>query len=103
MIDADEIHFAATPDGWRLALHRYRPRGAGAHGVPVLLCGGYGCNRHFVDSDEPYSLARFLARAGFDVWPVELRGRGLSRPTGARARPGIWTFDDLARIDVPAA
>jgi predicted alpha/beta hydrolase len=99
---ADEVHFAATPDGWRLALHRYRARPGGS-GMPVLLCAGYGCNRHFVDSDEPYSLARFLARQGFDVWPVELRGRGLSQPTRACRRPGAWTFDDLARIDVPTA
>jgi predicted alpha/beta hydrolase len=101
MIEADEIHFAATPDGWRLALHRHRPCGSRAGGVPVLLCGGYGCNRHFVDADEPYSLTRFLARLGFDAWTVELRGRGLSRPTRAHSRPGVWTFDDLARVDVP--
>jgi predicted alpha/beta hydrolase len=103
MTEVDEVHFAVTPDGWRLALHRYRARGVGAHGTPVLLCAGYGCNRHFVDSDEPYSLARFLARQGFDAWPVELRGRGLSQPTAERRRPGMWTFDDLACIDVPAA
>jgi predicted alpha/beta hydrolase len=100
MTDADEIHFATTPDGWRLALYRYRPRGAGS-GMPVLLCSGYGCNRHFIDYDEPYSLARFLARQGFEAWPVELRGRGLSRPTRTCLRPGAWTFDDLARQDVP--
>ena len=102
MTDADEIHFAITPDGWRLALHRYRPRGAGS-GMPVLLCGGYGCNRHFIDYDDTYSLARFLARQGFDAWPIELRGRGLSRPTRTCHRPGAWTFDDLARTDAPTA
>lgn len=98
----DEIHFAATSDGWRLALHRHRPVG-GRPRLPVLLCAGYGCNRHFLDYDEYYSLARFLARRGFDTWVVELRGRGLSRPTVACARPGSWTFDDLATVDVPAA
>jgi len=102
MSQADEVHYATTADGWRLALHRYRPRRGGA-GLPVLLCAGYGCNRHFVDSEEPYSLARFLAHQGFDAWPVELRGRGRSRPTGRCRRPGAWTFDDLAGIDVPAA
>jgi predicted alpha/beta hydrolase len=100
--DADELHFAPTPDGWRLALHRHRARDRSA-GLPVLLCGGFSCNRHFVDYDERYSLARFLARAGFDAWVLELRGRGLSRPTEACRRPGRWTFDDLATIDVPAA
>jgi predicted alpha/beta hydrolase len=100
--NADEVHFAPTPDGWRLALHRHRPRIPSA-AVPVLLCGGFSCNRHFMDYDDRYSLARFLARAGFDAWVLELRGRGLSRPTAACHHPGRWTFDDLAMVDVPAA
>jgi pimeloyl-ACP methyl ester carboxylesterase len=99
---ADEVHFVETPDGWRLALHRHRPRGEGPR-TPVVLCSGFSCNRHFIDYDEQYSLARFLARAGFDAWVLELRGRGLSHPTRACERPGRWTFDDLARVDVPAA
>jgi predicted alpha/beta hydrolase len=100
--DADEVHFAPTPDGWRLALHRHRA-GTGSTAPPVVLCGGFSCNRHFIDYDERHSLARFLARAGFDAWVLELRGRGLSRPTAACRHPGRWTFDDLATIDVPAA
>jgi predicted alpha/beta hydrolase len=98
---ADEVHFVATADGWRLALHRHRPRTSGP-GMPVILCGGYGCNRHFIDYDERYSLARFLARHGFDAWVIELRGRGLSYPMRSCARPGVWTFDDLVTMDVPA-
>jgi predicted alpha/beta hydrolase len=99
---ADEVHFVSTHDGWRLALHRHRPRSEGG-GTPVILCGGYGCNRYFLDYDETYSLARHLARLGFDSWVVELRGRGLSHATRVCRRPAAWTFDDLARIDVPAA
>jgi predicted alpha/beta hydrolase len=99
---ADEIHFPETPDGWRLALHRHRsieptPRAA------VLLCPGYGCNRHFIDFDERHSLARFLARRGFDAWVVELRGRGQSRPGEHCVSPTSWTFDDLAAFDLPTA
>jgi predicted alpha/beta hydrolase len=96
------VHFASTPDGWRLALHRHRARG-GEAGMPVVLCSGFSCNRHFIDYDDRYSLARFLARAGFDAWVLELRGRGLSHPTSTCRHPGRWTFDDLATIDVPAA
>ena len=99
---ADELHFAATPDHWRLALHRHRPRGPGS-GPPVILCGGYACNRHFIDYSERYSLARFLARAGFDAWVLEPRGRGHSHPGPGCSRPRSWTFDDLVRLDVPAA
>jgi len=95
---ADEVHFARTADGWRLALHRHR-----GDGSPVILCGGYACNRHFVDYDERYSLARFLARGGFDAWVLELRGRGLSHPGPGCQHPQSWTFDDLVRFDVPAA
>jgi predicted alpha/beta hydrolase len=99
---ADELHFVRTPDGWRLALHRHVSR-SGEPGPPVILCPGYACNRHFIDWDEDYSLARFLARRGFDAWVLELRGRGLSRPTPACRAPRTWTFDDLAVHDVPAA
>ena len=99
---ADEIHFPLTDDGWHLALHRYRPRGDGS-GSPLILCAGYACNRHFLDYDDRYSLARFLARAGFDAWVLELRGRGMSYPEPGRGASWSWTFDDLASRDVPRA
>jgi pimeloyl-ACP methyl ester carboxylesterase len=101
---ADEIHFPTTPDGWRIALHRHRPRRVAATApTPVILCPGYGCSHRFVDFDERSSLARHLAAHGFDAWVVDLRGRGLSRPTPAAARPWSWTFDDLAVYDVGTA
>jgi pimeloyl-ACP methyl ester carboxylesterase len=94
-----QVEFARTPDGWDLALHHYPVEDA--MGPPVVLCGGYACNRFFLDFDDRYSLARFLARRGFDTWVLELRGRGYSEPAG---NPGAaWTFDDLVRFDVPAA
>jgi len=99
---ADEVHFPSTADGWRLALHRHRAR-AGGSAAPVILCGGYGCNRHFLDYDERYSLARFLARSGFDAWVLELRGRGLAQRAAGGSGSRSWTFDDLATHDVPAA
>jgi predicted alpha/beta hydrolase len=99
---ADEVHFPRTADGWHVALHRHHPR-HGGDGLPVIVCGGYACNRHFVDYDERYSLARFLARAGFDAWVLELRGRGLSYPGAGCVQPSSWTFDDLVDFDVPTA
>jgi pimeloyl-ACP methyl ester carboxylesterase len=99
---ADELHFPRTADGWRIALHRYRPRAA-ALGLPAILCGGYACNRYFLDYDERYSLARFLARAGFDTWVLEPRGCGLAHPSRDCTRPRSWTFDDLVAFDVPTA
>ncbi|HVN83258.1 MAG TPA: alpha/beta fold hydrolase [Candidatus Binatia bacterium] len=94
------VEFARTSDGWDLALHHYC--GTRADLPPVILCGGYACNRHFIDFDEDYSLARFLARRGFDAWVLELRGRGYSEPASGRRRRG-WTFDDLVRYDATAA
>jgi predicted alpha/beta hydrolase len=99
---ADELHFPRTADGWRLALHRHVPRTSGSS-APVILCGGYACNRHFLDYDEQYSLARFLAGLGFDAWVVELRGRGMAHPAPGHRPRWSWTFDDLAAFDVPAA
>ncbi len=93
------VEFARTPDGWDLALHHYP--GSRADAPPIVLCAGYACNRHFLDFDDRYSLARFLARRGFDVWMLELRGHGLSEPL--RRRPSAWTFDEFVRFDVPTA
>jgi predicted alpha/beta hydrolase len=93
--------FVPTHDGWALALYRYRAEGSEA--PAAILCSGYGCNRHFIDFDDRYSLARFLRRRGFDTWVVELRGRGRSHPLSGCRAPDDWTFDDLAHIDVPAA
>lgn len=94
------VEFARTADGWDLALHHHT--GARADRPPAILCSGYACNRHFVDFDDRYSLARSLARRGLDAWVLELRGHGLSEPAGGRrARP--WTFDDLVAHDVPTA
>jgi pimeloyl-ACP methyl ester carboxylesterase len=98
----DELVFAETADGWRLALGRRRPRGAPLW-PPVLLCHGIAANRMSMDFGlERWSLAAHLARAGFDCFALDLRGHGASRPARAGAPRG-WTFDDYIRLDVPAA
>jgi predicted alpha/beta hydrolase len=93
------VYFAPTVDRWELALYRYGQSDPSA--PAAILAGGYACNRHFMDFDERYSLARYLAQRGFDTWVVEFRGRGRSRPLRGCKQPGRWTFDDLALIDVP--
>jgi len=93
------IEFARTADGWDLALHHYP--GGRRDVPPAILVSGYACNRYFVDFDDRYSLARFLARRGVDAWVLELRGHGQSEVAVGRGRG--WTFDDLVRFDVPAA
>src|SRR6266542_2766842 len=96
----DEIQFGTTTDGWRIAVLRYRP-GKPSQRAPVLLVHGIAANRYNLDLTEELSLARHLCQRGWDVWLVELRGRGLSlRP---RLFSGVrydWSFDDYAERDL---
>ncbi len=101
----DQVHFVATEDGWKLALHRYSPKTPGSRAYPVILCHGLGANRYNFDLGPRASLARFLQSEGYDVWILELRGRGHSaRPRlFTRYRRSLWGFDDYVRKDMPAA
>ncbi len=99
----DEIHFASTTDGWRIALTRYRPQGAPTSD-PVLLVHGLGANRYNFDLTDDLSLARYLAQRGCDVWLIELRGRGHSmRPRLFSGLRYDWSFDEYVEKDLPAA
>lgn len=93
----DELSRVPTEDGSTISLGRYHPRTTRRFQEPVVLCHGLGVNRFNLDLDEDYSLARFLARRGFETWVLELRGRGLAGP------PTDATFDDQAEHDVGAA
>lgn len=98
----DEVLYAHTADGWRLALGRRRPKGP-RRGPPVLLVHGLAANRASLDFGlERWSLSAHLAAAGFDCFALDLRGHG-----GSRARrvdtPPEWSVDDYVRLDVPAA
>ncbi len=98
----DEQHIARTPDGWNLALYRYRAQGE-AKPFPIV-CGHGMAGTHLIyDLHPDYSLARYLAARGFDTWLVDLRGRGESWPDSGPARSLQWSFDDFAEIDVPTA
>ena len=95
-------HTISTRDGWRLAAYRHR-RGP-TRGLPVVLCHGLGVDRHNLDAPVPeLSLAGFLADLGRDVWVVELRGAGRSRPPGwPLRRRAPFDFDDHVHRDAPA-
>ncbi len=74
----DELYRVPTDDGSAIALGRYHARGARRFVEPVVLGHSLGTNRFNLDFDERYSLARFLARRGFEAWVLELRGHGLA-------------------------
>ncbi|NLH47779.1 MAG: alpha/beta hydrolase [Myxococcales bacterium] len=105
----DEIQFVTTDDGWRLALHRYRPRGANPHGEPVLLHHGLASNYRSFDLnvDSPAapvpSLPHWLAERGYDVYAIDLRGRGDSERAGwGTDKTWTWSVDDYIEKDDPA-
>lgn len=104
---ADEVRYATTSDGWKIALHHHRPRPAAARDsgasapsaprLPVVVCHGIDANSRSWDLDADHSLPVFLAARGYDVWAVDLRGVGLSD-----RRDYHFDFDDYVRQDVPA-
>jgi pimeloyl-ACP methyl ester carboxylesterase len=99
----DEIHFAETGDGWRIAVHRYRPSEIRSGLCPVLLCHGIGANALNLDFDDRLSLARYLRRQGFDAWVLELRGRGMSVPARPERARTDFCFDEYVAEDARAA
>jgi pimeloyl-ACP methyl ester carboxylesterase len=127
-----EPHTVQTADGWMLVVHRYRSHGRPQPSMPIILCHGFGYNALFWDLEPACSFAEYLARRGYDVWSVNLRGCGLSQkwvwelgsapteiagsalrklshgklaPTGyATLDPKYanWNMDDHIAFDVPA-
>jgi pimeloyl-ACP methyl ester carboxylesterase len=67
--------------------------------APLLLIHGFGQNRHAFHLPSR-SMVNHLARAGFDVFNVDLRGRGRSGHLGARRPRSILEF---IQEDVPTA
>ena len=100
----DDVAFAVTDDGWRLAMHHFRPSGRAQRRHAVILCHGLGANHIAFDLDVEISLARHLAHLGYAVFALDLRGHGMSdRPTFFGVKRYGWSFDDYLLRDVPAA
>lgn len=100
------------PDGWLevtasdgqpIALAHFRARGDARAREPVILCHGVSVNRSMVDLDDDTSLARHLAGRGFEVYALDLRGRGRSRRRGLAGLVPRHRFDDYVTRDLPAA
>lgn len=65
----NEIYEVRTKDGFSVTLTRY----VGSKRPSIMLIHGMGCNHKIFDFDENHSLARFLAKEGWDVWLLDLR------------------------------
>ncbi len=100
----DELLYAPTQDGWKIALGRCRPRIA-ARCPAVLLVHGIAMNRlAFEFGDERHALAVHLARAGFDCFSIDHRGHGASRRgLASKDAPRRWNLDTYLEQDIPAA
>jgi len=91
---------ATCADGWEIAVYQrepVRPR----FEEPVLLCHGLAANHYNFDFQPPYSVAHYLAEAGFHCFTVDFRGAGASRrpPKGRRM---AYCADDQIDFDAPA-
>ena len=68
---------------------------------PVVLIHGLFVNSLFFNLDEDQSFARYLAKEGFDVWNLSLRGTGRSlNPLKGGAKS--WSLDDMIDRDLSA-
>lgn len=101
---AESLTIELDTPGHHIALHHHAPE-TRRYAEPVILCHGLGANRFNMDfyedgrGSDRMSLARTLARAGFDVWVLETRGHGRATvPKGAD-----WNVDDEANQDVATA
>ena len=104
VIDRDETstfrkEIVLTTSQVPLAMVRKRVAGGEGTRAPVLLVHGFGQNRHTWHLPAR-SFSNYLARAGFDVFNLDLRGHGRSRHFGAKAPRGV---EDYVREDIPAA
>ncbi len=88
--------------GGRVPLAMVRKRlvsNGGGTKAPVLLVHGFGQNRYAWHLPAR-SFANHLARAGYDVFNLDLRGHGRSRHFGARAPRSV---DEYVSEDLPIA
>jgi pimeloyl-ACP methyl ester carboxylesterase len=92
--------YATTRDGWSIAVHQRTPT-VRRFSEPVLLCHGLATHHLNLDFELPYSLAHAFAQAGFEVFSLDWRGAGESRPPSGRGRFD-FDADDLIQQDASA-
>jgi pimeloyl-ACP methyl ester carboxylesterase len=102
----DVRHRVAASDGWPLAIYEYLPRKSPVS-PPVLLVHGTNARYRIFDNGAGFGLAPYLARHGFHVFALELRGRGQSLPRRFSPRTRVlmagWSLYDMMNRDLPRA
>jgi len=103
-----KIYHVKTPDDSSITLTRYKGRNKSYN--PIIFIHGMGGNHLMYDFDENHSLARFLAKKGWDVWLLDLRthdGDGdyfFGKNSDREYINRYWDFDNtLLKIDVVTA
>ena len=96
-----EQHWAVTAEKFELALERLRVGKKTRIQSPIVLVHGLFVNSLFFNLDEEQSLARYLAKEGFDVWNLSLRGTGRSL-NPLKGGPKNWSLDDIIDRDLSA-
>lgn len=89
---------ALTADGVRLVMRRFAPAGT-ARGAVLCTHAMMVHGRYFHGKDGGFAAA--LAAKGLDVFVLDWRGHGESKPPEPRG--GTWTFDEYVTLDLPAA
>ncbi|MFT6397724.1 MAG: pimeloyl-ACP methyl ester carboxylesterase [Bradymonadia bacterium] len=95
-------HLISNGDGWLLHLEQAWSADMRPDAKPIVIIPGYGMNA-FIFSFHPRgtTLQRSLVEAGFEVWSLNLRRQGRSRPAGSRAAPGP-SLTSYAAVDLTA-
>ncbi|MFQ5849157.1 MAG: alpha/beta fold hydrolase [Candidatus Binatia bacterium] len=96
-----KLHWAVTEEKFELAFERLRLGKKARRRIPVILSHGVLVNSRFLNLDSSHSLAEYLAREGFDVWNLSLRGTGRSL-NPLRGGPKRWTLDNMIENDLSA-
>ncbi len=91
-----------TTDHWNVALFKYRSAKV-TRKYPVLLLHGIACDHTIFDTGVAgFNFAEYLVSQGFQVYAVDLRGRGASDGPHT-GRGSMWSIDDFLLCDLPAA
>lgn len=99
----DALLHAKTKDGWRIAIHHWRPRSL-VHEEPVLLCHGLAAQARTFELGAGRGFAPWLAARGHAVYAIDLRGTGSSeKPVLGGKRSFSWGVHEYLTQDIPAA